>query len=313
MIMKLNRIGWLLTIILVSYVHMPNNACAQEEEQFLEWSIGTSKKAFYPGEPVLLTLNIKNTETWEEEVFFGADGIGAFSMEIRDSNNIIITKGNKIERGGITTVSPFLKVIPGGAGQKSIVLNRWCSTLLPTGKYKVICNVEYLLRTEFIKMEDSDGFKAGPIHKIQLDLEIQIIEMDKDKFKKIIETLLGSEIKPEAQSKREWMDKREVAREMLAFTESELAVPYQLKLLKNDPRNRFGPDMINTLAKSKTQEAAKGLMEIAEDPNSERMGTKKYMIDAVYRLRETGKAEIINATEGFVAKYKRPVLGEVAD
>jgi len=315
MIIKLKWLGWFITItiILVSLNSLFTNAYAQEAAKFLEWSIEPSKQAFYPGEPVLLTLNIKNTGSQEEEVNFGADGIEAFLMEIRDSNNIIVAKGGKIQRFGFTTGNPFLMVTPGGIGQKLIVLNRWCSTLLSPGQYKVNCNIEYRLSSEDKKRPDTIVIKAGPLHKMQLALDIKIIEMDKQELKKTIEGLADFEVKPEKQSKKDWLAERNIAREMLTFTESELAVPYQLQLLRVEKYTWRKRDIINSLVKSETLEAASGLVQIIEDPSVYNEDVKHNLIDGVYRLRENGNAEIINATEEFVAKYKRPIRMEPMD
>jgi hypothetical protein len=54
-------------------------------------------------------------------------------------------------------------------------------------------------------------------------------------------------------------------------------------------------------------------MQIIEDTNIFKEDILNYSIDAVYRLRSTNKPEIINATEDFTAKYKRPVLTEPID
>jgi len=284
---------------------MLNNVWAKGPAESLDWSIETKKNAFYPGEPVLLTLNIKNMETQEEKVNFGTDGIEALSIKIHNANGITVAKGDKIRRYGLSRRGT-LPVASGETVQKSIVLNRWCSTLLPSGQYHVICNVEYRLRSESRKKEGSEVFKAGPLHETQLELDIQIIELDKPKFKKIIEALAGFEVKPEAQSKGEWLVKRDIAREMLALTKSELAIPYQLQLLRTDPYTWFGPDVINSLVKSETLEATNGLVQIIEDPSIYKEDVKHIFIDAVYKLRETGKPEIVTATAEFVEKYKRP-------
>ena len=296
-----------MTVILMSSISMLTDAYAQESEQSLDWSIEANKNAFYPGEPVLLTLNIKNTGEQEEEVDFGMDGIEAFEIEIRDLNSIVVAKGNKIQKWGISRVG-HREVSSGKITQKSIVLNRWCSTLLSPGQYHVICNVDYRLRSEDQKQPNTIVFKAGPVHRKQLELDIQIVEIDKAKFKEILEALTKFEVKPEAQSKGEWLAKRDIAREMLALTESELAVPYQLQLLRNDPYTWFGPDAVNSLVKSGTLEAATGLMQIIEDPSIHKEKVNPVLIDGVYRLRDTGKADIINATHKFVAKYNRPVV-----
>jgi hypothetical protein len=315
MIIKLKWLGYLLTmtIVLVGSIYMLNNACAQGPEQSLDWSIKTTQNAFYPGEPVLLTLNIRSMGTQEEKVNFGADGIEAFSMEIHNSNGITVAKGGKIQRFGLTMNSPLLAIHPNKTSQKSIVLNQWCSTLLLPGKYHIICNVEYRLRSESRKKEGSEIFKAGPFHKIQLELDVSIIEMDKPKLKKILETLTGFEVKPEAQSKGEWLAQLDIAREMLTFTESELAVPYQLQLLKDERYAWRKRDIISSLVRSRTLEATVGLMQIIEEPTVYKDDIKQDVINAVYILRETGNGDIVNATEAFVAKYKRPALAKPVD
>jgi len=290
---------------MVSFIGMLNNVWANGPEESLDWSIQSKKNAVYPGEPVLLTLNIKNMGNQEEKVNFGSDGIEAFSIKIHDLNGITVAKGDKIQRSGVSRWGT-LPVAPGETVQKSIVLNQWCSTLLPSGKYHVICNVEYRLRSESRKKEDSEVFMAGPLHEKQLELDIQIIEMDEPKFKKIIETLAGFEVKPEEQNKGEWLVKRDIAREMLSFTESELAIPYQLHLLGVEQYTWRKRDIINSLVKSGTLEATDGLMKIIEDLSIYKEDIKHNLIDAVYRLRETGKPEIVTATAEFVKKYKRP-------
>lgn len=311
---KIKQFGCLVNTIIILFVctSMFRSVYAKEPNNFLEWSIGTSKQTFYPGEPVLLTLNITNFGAQEEKVDFGMDGIEAFSMEIRDLNDIIISKGGKIQKWGVSRAGT-VSVTPGETAQKSIVLNRWCSTLLPPGKYHVICNIDYRLRSESIKKEGSEVYKAGPIHTLQLKSDIQLIEANKAEFRKILEALAGFEVQPGTQSKGEWLKKRDTAREMIALTESELAVPYQLQLLKTAPYTWFGPDAVNSLVKSRTLEAATGLVQIIEDPNIHKDDVKPIFIDGVYRLRDGGKSEILSATNEFVAKHKRPVISTVAD
>ena len=54
--------------------------------QTLDWSIRAAKEVYYPGEPVLLVLTIRNNGQQHEEVDFGMDGIEAFSMEMHNSS-----------------------------------------------------------------------------------------------------------------------------------------------------------------------------------------------------------------------------------
>jgi len=319
MVIKSGSFCYLLaTIITVgNLIVMSTDAYAQKPEESLEWSIKTSKGAFYAGEPVLLTLNINNNGRQKEKIDFGADGIEAFSMEIHDISNKVVAKRGKIKRFGFSSRGP-LELPPNKIGQKSIVLNQWCSTLLPPGKYHVVCYVEYRLRSEATKIPGTEPsfFSAGPLHSIELKLDIEIIKSNNSEFKKILEDLDSRESRKPEQTKNEWLRDRKIAREMIAFAESDLAVPYQLELLRVEPSTNLKWDVINSLARSGTLEAAKGLIQIVRE-NEDRLelieDIKREIIEAVYRLRETGKADIINATDEFVVKYKRPVLANPTD
>jgi hypothetical protein len=300
-------------LILIVFIGMFNNVWGQEADHSLEWDIETDKATFYPGEPVLLTLNIRNNGLQEEKVDFGPDGIGAFSLKVYDSNDILVSEGGKIHKSGILRVGTLL-ILSGNTCRKTIVLNRWCSTLQRPGRYHIMCSVEYRLYSEFQRLPDPNNIvlKAGPLHKKQLELDIQIIEMDKTKFKETLESLVAFEAKSESQNKGEWLKERDIKREMLALTESELAVPYQLQLLKTDPYTWFGPDAVNSLVRSGTLLVTIGLVQLVEDPsyNGE---VKPILIDGIYRLRDKGKPAILNATDEFTAKYKRPIIGQPID
>jgi len=134
-----------------------------------------------------------------------------------------------------------------------------------------------------------------------------IVQPDSVKFKEILEELAKAAFHTDVGTQSERAE-RQLGREMLAFTESNLGVPYQLRILKVVMSTWLKKDLINSLARSETLDAATGLAGIIEDPSFYKEDVRPEVVDAVYRLRETGKAEIINATNDFVAKYERPVL-----
>jgi hypothetical protein len=296
----------MIFLMLISISGMVSFANAQEPNSTLDWSIKTDKQTFYPGEPVLLNISIKNRGNHEERIDFGWDGVGAFSFEIQDSKNIIISEGHKIQgRGGISRVGAC-KVSPNKMGEKSVVLNRWCSTLLQPGLYHIICNIDYRLFSEDQKQPNNIAVKAGPIHKVKLRITIRIIDMDRLTFERELESLAECEQRPESQITKEWLQKRDVAREMLAFTQSELAIPYQLKILRDNSPNWFKADMINTLVNTGTVEAARGLVEIANEQSRSKEGVQPSIVEGIYKLREKGNPDVMRVTQDFVKNYKRP-------
>ena len=287
---------------------------AEEPNLPLEWSIKSEKDSYYAGEPVLISINIKNSGKQQDEIDFGTEGIGAFSFQLSDLNNTVICKESKIERFGFSVKSPFAYVPIGSTYQKKIILNRWCSTLLQPGQYYVICNIDYRLRSEDIKVPPRMGSKAGPIHAKQLSFNFLIIPTDGEKFKEIIVNLANDalyNIKPGTKNIKELLLKAEIAAEMLTFTDNNMAIPYQLKLLEMEKYTWNKIDIINSLVKSNNVSAVEGLVQIVEDPNIEKDDIKPLLIEGVYKLRETGKAEIISATNDFVAKYKHPPVRQM--
>ena len=295
---------FMLNILMGNIIDIRNYARAQGSEEFLDWSIETSKKTFCPGEPILLILKIKNIGKKEQEIYFGGGGIEAFSLEILDSNRTVVVKGEKIQRPG---VSRFItvKVAPGKIGTRSIVLNRWCSTLMPLGRYYVICNVDYRLLSELV---DNKSAHILP-YKVRLELDIQITKLNTVKFKKIIEGLAKRAFTADKRS-AQGLARRQIAANLLTFTESAMAVPNQLRILRSDQYTWLKRDVIDSLVWSETLEAATGLVKVIEDPSIYMEDVKREAVDSVYRLRETGKSDIISATNEFVSKHKRPVLAK---
>jgi hypothetical protein len=294
-----------ILIYLVNSFIMITLTYAQKPEDTIYWTIETPKKTYYPGEAVPLTLNIKNNGKQQEKVDFGSDGLEAFLMKIRDSNNTIVVKGDKILRDGMTRIGT-LDIGLNETGKKTVVLNRWCSTILPPGKYYISSLVEYRLRSEATKKPNtSNTYLPGPTHQIQLDCNIELIKPEPNtaKCKEILDNLSKYEIENNQKPFNEWKQERELAREMIVFTEWEIAAPYQINVLKTSQYTWMKRDAINSLAKSNTLNTVNNLITIVENSTFE--DVKGNIVEAVYKIREKGNKSIINATEEFVKKYKR--------
>lgn len=292
----------LISTVLALMAFFPNK-CMGASQQLLDWSIRASKDAYYAGEPVLLVLTIKNNGPQQEEVSFGPDSIAGFSMEIRNGAGETVVKAGNIRRYGVSSRRP-VSVPSGQAADKSIVLNQWCATgLLPVGTYDVLCRAEYRLGSEDREQPGTIVLKAGPVHTIELKVKIGIVEMDLPKFKEILRKLSVPAFPARLWDTGE-RGQREVAREMLTFTESPLAVPYQLKILETLNSTWLKLDAINSLVKSKTLEAASGLVELADNPRLE--DVRRELVKAVYKMRETGKPDILEATNEFAQTHEPP-------
>lgn len=295
-----------------------NVAYAQGAEALLNWKIQTSKEMFYPGEPVLLTLEAENTGNEEAKVDFGWEGIEAFAIEIKNSSNEIVMQGDHVMRFGASARSNWV-LSPGKTNKKSIVLNQWCSTLLPPGQYKVVCRVDRPGEFYFEKIQSADDENYTVITKrrylpmVALELDIQIVSANDSKFKAILKHLAKRASMKTTKNINDGAD-RNIAREMIAFSESALAIPHQLELLRISRSTRVKSGAIDSLVKSKKLDAACGLKNFFEDPsNYYKDDVKNQIIEAVHKLRESGKADILNATNEFVAKHKRPISAKRAN
>ena len=283
--------------------------CTGSSQQSLNWSLRATKDAYYPGEPVLLTLTITNNGSQPEAIRFWPDATGAFSIEVRNSAGDLVGKGGSTRKHESGARPGPLRVGQGQTSAQPVVLNRWCSTLLlPAGAYEVTIQAEYELVSESQTVGRRNGipeFKAGPLHTKEFRLKVSIWAMDPHKFKGVLEDLRAQAFPTVHSRDVPTSQESDTAKEMLALAESTLAVPYQLQVLAAGGwPQQARRDAVNSLARSKTLEGAIGLMKLADSPIV--LDVRRDLVDAVYRTRETGEPEIIRATDEFIQKYKRP-------
>lgn len=312
MINKIKFDIFFITIFTITgYLNAFDNPIENKENQYFTCTIHIDKGSFYPGEPVLLNITFKNKMNDETRILLGDDGYGAFSIEVYDINDKLIEKSKKFERklegvGEIQIRSMgLLEIPPEGTFIHKIVLNALCSTKLPVGKYHIICNIEPLY------LPWKPGDLSQPHIPVELPLiskqfDIEITKQGKANIEKIIQNISKQAFLKDVKDLNSMpkIENRRIAREMLSFTESEFAIPYQLKLLEIADDGWMMRDTINSLAKSGSLEAAKGLVQLLENKSIYIEGLQQDIINAVYKLRETKKLEIIEATKKFAEKYK---------
>jgi hypothetical protein len=295
---------------IVTFTWLPLVAAAgslSEPTEHLVWTIGPSKSAYLPGEPLPLILGIQNKAANDEGVFNGYRGIGGFSFEMLDGSGRTVASANKIEGiGGMVAGRLYLPVPAGGTANKTVVLNRWCSTILPPAEYRLICRLEYRLQSERTPIPGSDnGFNSGPLHHLELSTHFSIQEADPSKYEAILGSLQISRSKKPDESSIEWYEAETLAREMVVLAEWEAAVPYQLRVLNVALDTWLRQDAIRALGRSKNPAAARGLVAFIDGPTYVE-DVKVDAIGAVYTLRGSGNPEILAATEDLVRRHPRP-------
>ncbi len=276
------------------------NSEAMGYGEVLKWVAAAQKGKYYPGEPLLLVVKASNASSCPEKVDFGTHGITAFSMEICDANDIVVRKGEKIERSRFGPVG-WITVGSGATGEKPLVLNRWCSTLLDPGEYQIHCFIDYKLWSE--REIQGTSLWRWPEHRVELKAPFKIVEQDAAGFKKVLDELVACEQRKPAQDKAEWVEKRDMARQMLAFCESPLAVPYQLRLLRTSPVDTR--DAIESLVRTGGPEAVRGLIAAYDDPDVSKWGLQYELLFAIYRLHTGGAPDVTPLTQEFVTAHEQ--------
>ena len=281
---------------------------AQGTPVSLKWCIETAKEKYFPGEPILLKIIISNAGQQEANIDFGIDGIESFSIEIKNSFDEIVEKGGHIHHFGASFSEPVV-ISPDQTIEKLIVMNQWCSSLLSPGLYTVVCRVDQPGDYYFEKILLAEGENYKTVTKrhylpmVTLEMPIQISSPDEGEFNRILKQLAERAFRDMVENVTEFED-RQIDREMIAFSESELAIPYQLKLLKITQSTRIKLGAINSLAKTGKLQAAVGLKDFYEHAANGMADVAPQTLEAIHKLRETGKPEILEATEEIIEKHQ---------
>jgi hypothetical protein len=285
----------------------------------IEWNIEKHDTPFMAGEPVLLRFVLTNRNESERRIDFGWNGVGAFSFEIIDAKGDSVAYSGAIgaregvTRGDVRTLSP------GATERKAIILNRFCFTLLPPGKYRIRswCRQDILA---------SSGSKIESAPSLAFETQITLIERDPAK---LIARLDEIELQARAASvavptgERNAIDAQwregQVALDLIAYAEGPEAWPYQLRLLRRELSWMYDfwrqINMIrNRLAKSASPQVAAELVRIYEEVRFPDNLTHPEINAAIYRLRDSGKPEILAVTQDFAARHPRsPGSGAILD
>ena len=273
-----------------------DGAVSAQERNSLDWSVTTPRASYYPGEAVRLDFAMSNTGDTDVDVDFGFDGVGAFSFELLDAAGAAVASGPKIQmRGGVSRVVR-MNIAPGQSATRMIVLNRWLSTRLPAGEYVLQCLVE---PGEF-------WVEPRDLERASLELRFSISTDAGTEALRALGETAGQALTSPGPTQADiavW----EIAQLMVAYTEMEEAVTYQLQMFMKTGGTWRRRGLLEKLIQSESVEAASGLVEIIENahPDGIIAGIRIYAIEAVYRLRDTGKAEILKATDAFVATHPR--------
>lgn len=258
----------------------------------LSLQMSPEKPKIQHGEPCVLILRFSNNTDLERAVDFGTDGVGAFTFQMLDANGKEITKGTSIQRMGMSRL--WKQSVPAhGAIVKRLVLNQWCSTLVPKGTYKIVC-----------RWVESDSFS------IESDCFIDVLPPNEEELRKIFADILHVVFSNTSRTEKAF------TLSMLVYSRSTIAIPYLSKVVgSNELEDEFRIEAIQGLERIATSEATAELVAIAKGKRAGGLpdSIKDKIIGSLFRLSESGRPEITQACEEITSKVNRPKKSTVRD
>lgn len=285
--MKISNLFFVMLHVQIVVFFMLPGICNGAENTNLFMSAEPSKEEIFSGEPILLLVSFKNRSDQNVGIDCGPGYRIAFAIEICDKKDRTICKrGVQIPEG----LSPLGRMnIPAASTvQIQLILNRWCSTSIPEGQYKIRCRFEPI--------------EAPSIKPIDACCDLRVVKPDEGKLGAIISNLTESAISNTNENNQL------LAYEMVSLSDSPIAVQYQSKLVRMTPNKwRFMAGMANPidgLRKIGSPEAIKQLVSICDDTSLNK-NDRESALSTIRALRKSGDTNILQATEAIINKYKK--------
>lgn len=239
-------------------------------------SVTTEKKSFYPGEPILLLVRIRNERTHPIRLDLGHSNLGAFSFRLYQPDSDLNDKDSlrQIKRPG-PSWAPFIKVGASSETSHPIILNQWCSTLLPPGEYRLDCSISGYYISDPTNTDDQGYINLEFPPDVNQSLNFQIKSENLDQQRTVIRDI--SNILYGSADNRTSVSV-EIATKKILFAETEDTLDFKIAfmLITNDYWKKR--EALTAIEMLKSPEAQIVLQQILDDP------TKKKSVEAIRGL-----------------------------
>lgn len=206
----------------------------------LRFSISIEKEIVSQGEPAIATLEIGNQSMASIEIDLGANAREAFKLDILDPDDRIASSSDYPLISDVSYLGR--RTVPvGGAIKLRLVLNQWCSTLLPPRSYTVR---GYLKLGEAVEVATCT---------------LTIKEVNPQELQHIFKGLTEETLRGEG------VEARMFAMTLLAYAEAPSVVPFLGKVIRES--DSFSEEAIAALGRIATILAVKELGHAAREPN----------------------------------------------
>jgi len=293
---SLCRLDWwciaLATVFGGAYFTYPQSSCANE----IKISATPRKSEIFPGEPLVVDVKITNPLDHAVTISLGYDGIQAFWFEVYDEKNDVVSSSRQIQRGGWQR---FVRrrMEPGGVERAHLVMNRWCSTLLPPAAYSVSVNWETVSTLADCQVKGGQAF------------DLIITKGENEDLKRLLIRLKEDALDPESDT--QWL-----SREMLLHSQAPVAVEPISEYLSALPIPgswgvKYRLDALEALGRIETVESVRILEKFAvtDEPTSEGR-IERHAVAMIYRIFDNsgGKPAVQKACQDVMQIRPRPRL-----
>lgn len=214
----------------------------------LKWHAKTEHEAYLPGEPVVVQLTIHNDGLSSGALMLGTSHLDnlAFTLARADDLQTTVASGwlHPVRFDDMTLGAPP-ELLPHTNTLHEVVLNRWLSTRLPAGLYRVTCHV---IGSSILEMPPSSTKQLAVSHdlsSVRIVFDLQILPADEGVLEARLDWLM---------SEFESLNRHAPALmlDQLRFAEHASLLEFKLREVKrSNLRDRM--DLIGSIARLRTQ------------------------------------------------------------
>jgi hypothetical protein len=232
-----------LAVLIATVCMLANESYAED----VTMSAKPRKAAVLPGEPSVVDAQIQNHGDQPITIDLGYDGIGAFWFEISNGNGDTVATSERIMRFGPSR-SGRHTLSPGEATEVPLIMNMWCSTMLPPGEYTVVLNWETIPVADH-QVKGRDAF------------QLTIMPADDEKLSALLEQL-----KNDALDRESAIASRQFTTQMLLNSQAPAAVNLIREFMaevRDRGEEQLAIQAIEALGRIETVESIQALTEVA--------------------------------------------------
>ena len=299
----------------VSFAFCSFFTCLAASNEAVHFSIIPDKTEVHPQEPLGLAISLKIQKFKERDVraaFVNDDNI---VLRVYNTEGAVVAESSQ-RKWDCAEHNLWLAKFDESkehTASAQFVFNEWCSTAMPSGHYKAVCDINTLgivYRGENISA--TEAFSPP----VRAEFSFNVLESDDLAVQRRYEALFAIASNIVDYSKRQ--DEMGKAVELIAYSREQAALPCQLKLLTGIvPMYRTifdyctAIELASYLVELDQPDAAKGLLNVYADLENGyvhrewRQLLMELVSWSIHEMYARGNPEIVSLTESFIATHAK--------